>query len=446
MIINYLIKALCEKDNVYVNNLGMFRKEYAPAQIKDGIITPPGYKLVYDPDYDGNGFGFTMFVSQKGSMLITEATTQIDQWVAQLKTALDNNKSVSFENFGTFAKNSHGIISFDCDRISELNTEYEGMEPVSFGIQKGNDVEEDVKNETDIKGVGFEVAVAETENKVEATSETKVENMLKGDTENTEETVEDVIVSSNTKDEDGEEYQEKQKEIEVEEEEEEDEEDKDKDKDKDKDDDDDNEDKDKYKDKDKDKDDDDDDDDNNSKKKRGWIIWLIVLLILALLAAAAYYFRGQLTDLYHQYFGKEKAEIGNNQPTQQNTTSVVPNYNDTVSTDSLAVQTDSLSATTNQNTAELETVTSQSSNNQLQEEENFFIDYEQGKYYVISGSFSNEKDVRKHIKDHKLEQYNPKVVRQSNTKKLRICIAIFDSEEAAENYGRQTGLKYWVLK
>ena len=73
MLIPYLIKALTEKENVYVNKLGLFSKQYESAQISDGMVTPPGYKVVFDPDYDGNGFAFTMFVSQKGGMLITDA-------------------------------------------------------------------------------------------------------------------------------------------------------------------------------------------------------------------------------------------------------------------------------------------------------------------------------------------------------------------------------------
>ncbi len=357
MIINFLVKALCEKESVFVNNLGLFRKEYEPAQIKDGMITPPGYKLVYDPDYDGNGFAFTMFVSQKGGMLITEATTQIDQWVAQLKTALDHNKSVSFENFGTFAKNDHGVISFVCDRIAELNVEYEGMEPVELGKEEENEEREVIK---DIKDFKKEVKEEDKEEEEEV-------------------------------------------EVEVEEKEE----------------------------------------NENGGKRRAWIICLVILLLLALLAAAGYYFREQLCDLYQQYFGKENTVQVTEEPTQEPTvTDTIVTDTDFIS-DSLDLQTDSTQTTSvdNQEQEPVPAVVSQ-----LPDGEKFFIDYEKGKYYVIVGSFRSEKEVRQHIKVRKLEQYNPKVVLQPNSKNMRICIGVFGTESDADSFGRGTGLNYWVLK
>ena len=420
MIINYLIKALCEKESVYVNNLGLFRKEYEPAQIKDGTITPPGYKLVYDPDYDGNGFAFTMFVSQKGSMLITEASTRIDQWVAQLKTALDNNKSVSFENFGTFAKNSHGIISFVCDRISELNIEYEGMEPVSFGIQKGNDVEEE-NNEVENEEVN------EDKNGNEAKTEPQHNLNEENENKDAEENVEVINETSDTPNTEEKEEKEDEDGNEVDEVDEDNNDNND------------------------DEDDEDDEDEDNSsiekkKKRRRWIIRIILLLLLAALVVKFYLFREKVIETIQQLFEKEKTEITTEEPSQETPTPVIIDIIDTLSTDSLALDTVDISTATMEENIEEKEITNPATVSQLPNGEKFFIDYEQGKYYVIVGSFRSEKEVREHIKRRKLEQYNPKVVLQPKSKHLRICIAIFDSEEAADNYGRTTGLNYWVLK
>ena len=366
MIINFLVKALCEKESVFVNNLGLFRKEYEPAHIGDGRITPPGYKLVFDPDFDGNGFAFTMFVSQKGGMLITEATTQIDQWVAQLKTALDNNKSVSFENFGTFAKGSNERISFECDRIAELNVEYEGMEPIELGKEESEEKEEKVDREVvkDIKD--YKEKDVKEEDKAEK-EEVKGENEEK----------------------------------------------------------------------------------KNGGKKKGWIVWMVVLLLLALLAAAAYYFRGELKELYQQYFAK--TETMTEDPVPQDTT---PNYgivDTTVLVDSTLMSVDSMATIANdeiteENIAPIESEVKASPEiSQLPSGEKFFINFEKGKHYVIVGSFRSEKEVRQHIKGRKLEQYNPKVVMQQGSKQMRVCIGVFDTESAADSYGRGTGLNYWVL-
>lgn len=373
MIINYLIKALGEKESVFVNNLGLFRKEYEPAQIKDGVITPPGYKVVFDPDFDGNGFAFTMFVSQKGGLLITEATTQIDQWVEQLKTALDNNKSVSFENFGTFAKNDKGIIVYHCDRIAELNVGYEGMEPLNLGK---------IKDETESTDV----------DEVDKTDEEIVEVEEVSEVESKHE--EEITTEENP-----------------------------------------------------------DDNKPEDDSKHPWLVVLTILLIVALLAAAAYYFRGQLKEFYLQYFGK--TEIVTEEATQETPEQITVNLPDsTLMADSLTtLENDMPSDETAILTEEQATPATMDKKqndsplvSQLPDGEKFHINYEKGKYYVIVGSFRSEKEVRQHIKERKLEQYNPKVVVQPNSKNLRICIGVFDTETDADNYGRGTSLNYWVLK
>lgn len=406
MIINFLVKALCEKESVYVNNLGLFRKEYDSAHIIDGMITPPGYKVVFDPDFDGNGFAFTMFVSQKGGMLITEATTQIDQWVTQLKTALDHNKSVSFENFGTFAKNDHGIISFVCDRIAELNVEYEGMEPVSLDSKRIKE-EEEVASETE------EISVREAEN----TEKEEVSTPEEDSTHTEKNDVSTEAESESTEDSDNTEESENTEGSDDENKNEENE--------------------------DNDKKEDEDETEEQERKKRPWLVILIIVLIVALLATAAYYFREQLTELYQQYFNKENTEQVTEEPIQDTPDTVDI---DTIGTDSLNVKADSLSIIDGTEDIEGETVSEPTIVNQLPDGEKFFIDYEKGKYYVIVGSFRSEKEVREHIKSRKLEQYNPKVVLQQNSKNMRICIGVFDSEPAADSYGRSTGLNYWVLK
>jgi hypothetical protein len=385
MIINFLVKSLCEKESVYVNNLGLFRKEYESAQIRDGLITPPGYKVVFDPDFDGNGFAFTMYVSQKGSMLITDATTQIDQWVTQLKTALSNNKSVSFENFGTFALNEKGVITYCCDRIAELNMEYEGMEPVPLNIQKEKtitetEVEEEIKVDTEVNDTvkGAEIA----EEKIEKKEEESV-----NDKESVEEENSDIDTDTDS------------------------------------------------------------DSDAEKTKKRHWIIALIIILLLALLAAAAYYFKDQLKELYKQYFGQATETLNEGTPVVTESETIVI---DTLVVDSLAFNQDSLDLMEpTDNKEEMivnETSLPAQNASQLPDGENFFINFEKGKCYVIVGSFLSEKEVRQHIKGRKLESYNPKVVLQPNSKQMRICIGVFDSESAADNFGRSTGLNYWVLK
>lgn len=75
-----------------------------------------------------------------------------------------------------------------------------------------------------------------------------------------------------------------------------------------------------------------------------------------------------------------------------------------------------------------------------------YIQFETGHYYVIVGSLPTEGDAERHIRNRSLNQYDPKLVLQKGVGNIRVCVGIFDSEEEAENFGKGTGLKYWVLK
>lgn len=370
MLIPYLIKALTEKENVYVNKLGLFSKQYKSAQISDGMVTPPGYKVVFDPDYDGNGFAFTMFVSQKGGMLITDATTQIDQWVSQLKKALDNNKSVSFENFGTFAKDNNGTITFACDRIAELNTDFEGLEPVPLHIENIANQEDNHEQQ-------------ETE-PVESPSE-RPQNEIDNTNDKTEVDVDGSPLEENGK----------------------------------------------------------------MKGHKGLTI-LIILLLFALIAASAYFFREQLTSLYQQFLGQqteivEKETSPADSISTYNDTADSLNPSDCVATeDETSLFTDSIADDETSSTSPVEEHNNQG-NNPLPDGGELFINFEKGKHYVIVGSFRSEKVSRQHIKERKLEKYNPKIVMQQGSQNMRVCIGIFDTEAEADTFGHSTGMNYWVL-
>lgn len=434
MLIPYLIKALTEKENVYVNKLGLFSKQYESAQIIDGMVTPPGYKVVFDPDYDGNGFAFTMFVSQKGSMLITNATTQIDQWVSQLKKALDNNKSVSFENFGTFAKDNNGTITFACDRIAELNTDYEGLEPVPLHMENAINQEDSYKQqETEPVESPSEWSQNEKDNTIDKTEalnheESQQEEITEDKPDEEVQSIEQEPDNQSTEEEEKKEEEEVEVEVEVEGE------------------------------GDDEGDDDDDDDEvdgnnqeeNGKKKGHKGLTILIVLLLLALIAASAYFYREQLIALYQQFLG-QRTEIVEKETSPADSIST---YNDTADSlnpsDSVATEdeaslfTDSIADDETSSTSPVEQHNNQVKN-QLPDGGDFVISFEKGKHYVIVGSFRSEKVSRQHIKERKLEKYNPKIVMQQGSQNMRVCIGIFDTEAEADTYGRSTGMNYWVL-
>ncbi len=403
MIVTYLIKALTEKESVFVTNLGLFTQQYQAAQIRDGQIIPPCHKVVFDPNYDGNGFAFTMFVSMKAGILTSDATVKVNQWVSELKNALDNNKSVSFENFGTFAKNSNGIITFESDRIAELNLEFEGMETVPLSHQTiGATVENQEEKEDDTPTTESEEAsstIAEIEKSdVEVVEEEKQTTLVESD-----EIVTTVEENGDENNNGNEEEEEKN---------------------------------------------DEDTSTKKPKKRRAWLVIVIIIVVLAILDTLGYIFREKIEAFYNQHIERGSAEeIEAQEPEDYSTETyeVIPSETDSVPEEA---ETDYTEASENETDKQANVTLGNASptpSGNLADDGNFIIRFEKGKHYVIAGSFPTEADVRKHIKQQHLEKYNPKAVKQDGVSNLRVCIGIFDNEADAENFRDSVNPKYWVL-
>ncbi len=155
-MINYIIKALLNDNSIFINDLGTFTKQYQSARFDGDTILPPQYIVnltVKDDQPDGTEF--INLLCREKQCRITEAAAEISHWVEELKTALENNKSVSFDNFGTFSLSDKGVIQFVCDHIDEINREFEGMGVVRLGargdemedVQEMNEEEERMRGE-----------------------------------------------------------------------------------------------------------------------------------------------------------------------------------------------------------------------------------------------------------------------------------------------------------
>ncbi len=144
-MINYIIKALLNDNSIFINDLGTFTKQYQSARFDGDTILPPQYIVnltVKDDQPDGTEF--INLLCREKQCRITEAAAEISHWVEELKTALENNKSVSFDNFGTFSLSDKGVIQFVCDHIDEINREFEGMGVVRLGeVGIGSEMEEE---------------------------------------------------------------------------------------------------------------------------------------------------------------------------------------------------------------------------------------------------------------------------------------------------------------
>lgn len=456
-MINYIIKALLNDNSIFINDLGTFTKQYQSARFDGDTILPPQYIVnltVKDDQPDGTEF--INLLCREKQCRITEAAAEISHWVEELKTALENNKSVSFDNFGTFSLSDKGVIQFVCDHIDEINREFEGMGLVRLGargddmeeVQEMNEEEERIRGEEERRlQEEAEQRLREEEERLAREAEEKrlqeeaeqrlreaeeqerlakeaeerrlqeeAEQRLREEEERrareaeekrlqeeAEQRLREAEENVNTEEEVQEAHvvQEVQDVKVVHE----------------------------------NTDTDGDNGDGNipteEKKKRRSLWWLFVLLILIALGVLGCLFRQQLLTVFNNL--KEKITA----PKE----AVVTEEPETVAEDTIAYDETVAEDTVSEPEVYTPEVVRNTANGNYP-----VIRFEQGHYYVIAGSLPSEQDAVRHIKQRNLDQYEPKLVTQSGVSNLRVCIGIFDTEEEAESFAKNVNPKYWVLK
>ena len=452
-MINYIIKALLEGDSIFVNDLGTFTKQYQSARFEGDTMLPPQYIVnltVQDDQLDEAEF--INLLCREKQCRITEAAAEISRWVEELKMALENNKSVSFDNFGTFSLNNKGSIQFACDHIDEINREFEGMGVVRLGamdeeVQEVNEEEEErLAREAEEKRLQEEaeqrlreaeeqerLAKEAEERRLQEEAEQRLreeeerrareaeEKRLQEEEEQRRreeeerrlhEEAEQRLREAEEQERLAKEAEEKRllEEAEVQEVKEVNE---------------------MQEMKSGDDNTDYDDIPTEGKKKHRSLWWLFVLIILIALGVLGYLFRQQLTDVFNRI--KEKITA----PKE----AVVQEEPETVAEDTIAYD----EAIAEDTVSEPEVYTPEVVRNTVNG--NYpVIRFEQGHYYVIAGSLPSEQDAVRHIKQRNLDQYDPKLVMQNGVSNLRVCIGIFNTEEEAESFAKNINPHYWVLK
>ena len=491
----YIIKALQKGESICVNDLGTFSLHYVPANISGKVISAPHNIVTFDAHTGSADYAFTDLVCFEKKCLITQASNDIIQWVEELKQALNHNKSVTFEGFGTFSLNDKGKISFSCDHIPELNLEFEGLEDLRTDQLWSEGVEtEDVRRETEEPRPETEELRPETEELRPETEDVRRENgganspsvaegvpegrgsnieepsTLELETEDTRLETEDVRpeteelrpeteelrpetedVRRETEDEESQiEEQETEdlrrktedeeslianRESQIEELETEDGRRETEDERP--------ETEDERPETEDDESETEDDESQVANRKshtahRKWLWWLLVLLLLGALGAAGYLFRDKLTPVYEnvkeKFSKKEKVET----PTEAETIEVVTPVEEAEEMEPAEEPVEEVAEETPAYTPEVVKRTA--------DDKYPYIRYESGHYYAIVGSLPSEGDAVRHIRNRGLDKYEPKLVMQNGVGNIRVCIGIFDSEEEAEAFAKGTGLKYWILK
>ncbi|MCL2246311.1 MAG: hypothetical protein FWC10_04270 [Lentimicrobiaceae bacterium] len=130
MIYNTLIRTLLENNSVTISGFGTFCVKQLAAQLKGDIIYPPQTIIEFEYQKNIEDFSFVNKLSQWEQIRINEAQDKVSEWVALIETGLEHNKSVFFDDFGTFSKDPSGKIIFQGMINAQLNIENEGLEPI----------------------------------------------------------------------------------------------------------------------------------------------------------------------------------------------------------------------------------------------------------------------------------------------------------------------------
>jgi nucleoid DNA-binding protein len=325
MITPLLIRALLEESAVTITGLGTFSVKKLPSQIKEEVIFPPQNIIEFEYSKGVEGFNFVSKLSQWEQIRIDEAQIKVVEWLELLEKGLNDNKSIFFDDFGTFSKNEAGQIVFQSVINSQLNIENEGFEPVLVPA-KDKKIVKDKR----------------------------------------------LILKKRAR-----------------------------------------------------------------KRDKFWFVFTILAASILL---CVLFVKDFIPDFYQTFVAK-KEKMGAMKDTAKEEVDYLDNTAEIQANE--AIQT---LHSENENIVSANVPVVNQNLNTLPKSNEVYLSFQQGKYYVIAGSFVNEEDALRHIKQKKLEKYNAKLVIHPQSQRLRVCIGVFDNEKDAELFAAQIDKNYWVLK
>jgi len=350
MITDSLIRALVENNSVIVTGLGTFYVKKVPAQLIEDIAYPPHNIIELEYSKDIVGFAFVGKISEWNKITIDAAQEEIAKWTEMIEQGVENNKTVFFDDLGTFSKDILEKIVFQSVINSQVNFEFEGLEPVSvvFKTRGKQDVEEtSIKDKRDI-----------------------------------------LIV----------------------------------------------------------------------RKQKREKIWFITTVLAAAILLCVVFLKDTFMNYYKTIFLHDDKLVTENVIVENTATDIqmeeaIPVVTTTVVEEQIPVKEET-------SVKPKGIVKSQTFVNQkviddgepvtMSTYKGRYLPYQEGNFYLIAGSFEQEDNALRHIKNRKLDSYNAKLVVAPDSPRVRVCIGIYDNmEEAnsiAEYFNETYEQKYWVLK
>ncbi|RYU97225.1 HU domain-containing protein [Emticicia agri] len=131
-VAEYIRTLLYEHDYVTVPNFGAFIANYMPSSFNDisGSLMPPQKRIAFNEILKQDDGLLATYISRRESVTIDEAKRTIQNFVTEIKSSLDNEKSFHFEKIGDFSLNEENNLVFDPDRRNNFFSESFGFDSI----------------------------------------------------------------------------------------------------------------------------------------------------------------------------------------------------------------------------------------------------------------------------------------------------------------------------
>ncbi|HMQ49904.1 MAG TPA: SPOR domain-containing protein [Saprospiraceae bacterium] len=129
----YIGELLYEREVIHVPGLGAFVSKYKPAVIDQiqGQIFPPSKEISFDPNLVMDDGLLYNFIRHKHQLPASEAQSVLDDYIGQIRAAIDRREIVVFPRVGRLYKDYERKLQFLPDSTN-FNTESFGLPTIEF--------------------------------------------------------------------------------------------------------------------------------------------------------------------------------------------------------------------------------------------------------------------------------------------------------------------------
>jgi len=186
----------------------------------------------------------------------------------------------------------------------------------------------------------------------------------------------------------------------------------------------------------------------DKKKKRDKIyFWIVIFVTVVVLSTL--FFKDTLYHLYQTIFEKIEILMTVDDNKIDNPTDIY-DITEKVVDDTATIENNKIETVENNipvsNKLELNENGSPKKSITVKSKKDMYLHFQEGKYYVIVGSFLKEENALRYIEEENIEKYHPKLIVHPNNPRIRVAIGVFDNELDAVSYAEQIKKNYWILK